>query len=614
MNWLPIDGSSILQTVQDLGRVGLAGLTALLITLLLTPIVRFTAVRFGWIVKPAESRWGRRVIARLGGVAMFAGFVTTTLLWVPWEPSALALLGGVSLVFLLGLFDDFCRIPPYTKLMAQLLIGCGVVLGGIRLASIQWAWVSIPLSVLWFVFVMNAFNLLDNMDGLAAGVGAIAAGFCVLHAALAGQWIVATLAGIVSGVCLGFLRYNFPPAKIFMGDSGSHLLGLSLATVVLIESQPHSTQLLSILAVPALVLAVPIFDTSFVTVQRLLHRLHPFAGGVDHVSHRLAILGLSPRQTVLALYSVSTALGCLSVLSTRLKPLSVIAMWLLVLTALILVGRYLARVNVYRLQPTGTPLVDVVNPPMTLIDTMLLHKRRLVEILVDFGIVSSVYVFAHLLRFEGALTFHIQSLLVQSLPIILVCKLACFAGCGLYRRVWRYPDLSDFLAVFRAVSIGSVLSSIVLLYLWRFEGYSRAVLIIDWMLTLLAIGGSRIIERLLDEWISAATDQESAPVLIIGAGETGERVLRSLRHRGTAMRRAVGLLDDDVRKHGNQLHGVRILGTRARLAAVLAAYDVREVLIAISDPPGDLLQYVQQCCAPRGIHWKVVTAGVTEAV
>lgn len=613
MNWLTVDSVAVSQAAKELGRVGAACLTALLITLLLTPMVRLTAVRFGWIVKPVESRWGRRVIARLGGVAMFVGFVVTTAVWVPWESPVWVLLGGVSAVFLVGLIDDFRRMPPYAKLMAQLLIGCGMVLGGIRLAPLPWAWVSIPLSILWFVFVMNAFNLLDNMDGLAAGVGAIAAGFCALHAVLTGQWMVATLAGIVSGVCLGFLRYNFPPAKIFMGDSGSHLLGLSLATVVLMQSRPYSTQLLSILIVPTLVLAVPIFDTCFVTVQRLLHRLHPFAGGIDHVSHRLAVLGLSPRKTVTALYGASALLGWLSVVSMQLKPLPAAAMWLLVLTGLVLCGRYLARVNVYRLQPTAAPAGSSV-APVTLIDTMLMHKRRLVEVLVDFGLVSSVYVFAHLLRFEGVLTSHLQLLLVRSLPLILVSKLVCFAGCGLYRRVWRYPDLSDILAVFKAVSLGSVLSSALLLYLWRFEGYSRAVLIIDWMLCFLAIGGSRVIERVLDEWISVASDREGVPVLIIGAGETGERVLRSLGHRGRSARRAVGFLDDDWRKQGNQLHWVRVLGTRSRLAAVLAEYDVREVLIAIADPPGDLLQHVRQCCEPRGVGWKIVTADVTGTI
>ncbi|MBI4353876.1 MAG: hypothetical protein HY595_01435 [Candidatus Omnitrophica bacterium] len=601
------------ETANAFVRVGAAGLSALLITLLLTPIVRLIAVRCGWIVKPVPSRWGRRVIARLGGVAMYGGFVVTAVAWIPWDVSLWALVGGVTLAVLVGLIDDFSRIPPSAKLLAQLLIGCGLVLSGIRLAPLPWAWLSIPLSVLWFVFVMNAFNLLDNMDGLATGVGAIAAGFCVLHAVLTGQWAVATLASIVSGVCLGFLRYNFPPAKIFMGDSGSHLLGLSLAAVVLMESQPSSTQLLSILAVPTLVLAVPIFDTCFVTVQRMLHQRHPFTGGVDHISHRLAILGLSPRQTVIVLYGASLMLGILSVLSTRLKPLSVMAVWVLVLSALIVIGRYLARVNVYRLRSPGAAAVGVEHPPVTLIDTMVLHKRRLVEILVDFGIISSVYVVAHLLRFEGTLSPHIQSLVVRALPVILVTKLLCCAGCGLYRRIWHHPDLSDLVAIFKAVSLGSVLSSIILLYLWRFEGYSRAVLIIDWMLCLLAIGGSRVVERFLDEWISAASDQERMPVLIIGAGETGEQVLRSLQLHGKGIRRAVGFLDDDWRKQGNQLHRVCVLGTRARLAASLDDYHVREVLIAINDPPGDLLQHVRQCCEPRGIGWKVVTAGVTDA-
>jgi len=544
---------------------------------------------------------------------MWIGFVATTALWVPWEPSVWALLGGVSLVFLVGLVDDFHRIPPYAKLMAQLLIGCGVVLSGIRLAPLPWAWLSIPLSVLWFVFVMNAFNLLDNMDGLAAGVGAIAAGFCVLHAALTGQWMVATLAGIVSGVCLGFLRYNFPPAKIFMGDSGSHLLGLSLATVVLMESRPHSTQLLSILAVPALVLAVPIFDTCFVTVQRLLHRLHPFAGGIDHVSHRLAILGLSPRQTVLALYGISASLGGLSVLSTGLNPLPAIAMWLLVLAALVLFGRYLARVNVYRLQPAETPAAGMGSPPVTLIDTMLLHKRRLVEILVDFSIVSSAYVFAHLLRFEGTLTFEYQRLIVQSLPLLLLIKLACFAGCGLYRGVWRYLGLSDLMVIVRGVTFGSLLTALALLYLWRFEGYSRAVLIIDGMLTFLGVGGSRLLERLLDEWIRGAAAQ-GVPALIIGAGDTGARVLRALKYETKGVYRVVGFLDDDLRKLGERIDGSPVLGTRTQLSNVIEAHRVREVLVAITDPPGDLLQAVQQSCEPRGVTWKVVTAGVTDAV
>ncbi len=599
--------------VAWLGTAGVAGLTAFSVTLLLTPVVRLAAVRLGWVGRPVEGRWGRRTIARLGGVGMFAGFLAAVSAWVPLDGPVRGLLLGTALVFGLGLLDDVRGIPASLKLVGQLLIGCVVVLNGIRIEFAPWPWLSIPLSVLWFVLVMNAFNLLDNMDGLAAGVGAIAAAFCALHAVLAQQWLVVSLDCILIGVCLGFLLFNFPPAKIFMGDSGSHVLGLNLAALALLGSWRDSTHLLSVLAVPSLVLAVPIFDTCFVTIQRLVHRQSPFIGGTDHVSHRLAVLGLSTRRTVLALYGMSACLGALSVASVFLKPLAALVIWLFVLIALVLVGLYLSRVKVYRLEERDAAAdLSSVARPVTLIETMLLHKRRLLEILVDFAIVSGTYVGAYLLRFEGAMSGEAQRLIVQSLPVILVAKIGSFAACGLYRGVWRYLSLSDLTTVFRAVTLGSLGSLLALLYLWRFEGYSRAVLIIDWALTFLAVGGSRVVERLLDEWISAAAAR-GVPVLIIGAGDTGERVFRYLRHAARPTCRVVGFLDDDARKHGSLIHGCRVLGGRAKLASVLRDHQVRQVLVAVSDPPGALLEEVRCCCEPLGVTWKVVTAGIVNA-
>jgi len=379
---------------------GIAGVVALGLTMFATPLVRAVAVRGGWISRPKGDRWGRRIVARFGGVGMFISVGVVTLLWIPMDRFLIVLLIGASLVFALGLFDDVRRLPPYTKLIAQLLIGCMMVIGGIRIELIEWAWLSIPLSVLWFVFAMNAFNLLDNMDGLAAGIGALAAGFCAYHAVMSGQWMVVSLSMILCGSCLGFLWSNFPPAKIYMGGSGSHFLGLMLATLALLGSWHHSTQLLSVLAVPVLVLAVPIFDTVFVTIQRLLHGLHPFSGGTDHVSHRLAILGLSTRQTVLSIYAISACLGLLSVVSLRVQIIPAIVIWVIVFSILLLFGSYLAKVNVYKVVPKSALPLKITDHSTTLIDTMLLHKRRLVEILVDFCLISSAYVIAHLLRYE----------------------------------------------------------------------------------------------------------------------------------------------------------------------------------------------------------------------
>lgn len=542
---------------------------------------------------------------------MFLGFLVSGVLWSRSVETA-GLLVGATLVFGVGLWDDLRRMPPYTKLIAQLLVGCVVVFSGIRIALPDWTWLTIPLSVMWLVLAMNAFNLLDNMDGLAAGVGAIAAGFCAIHAALAQQWVVVALDATLVGTCLGFLSSNFPPAKIYMGDSGSHLIGLSLAALALMGTWRHSTQLLSVLAVPTLVLAVPIFDTCFVTVQRLAHRLHPFVGGRDHVSHRLAVLGLSTRQTVLALYGMSASLGLVSVVTAKLAAPATLALWVLVVTALALFGSYLGRVKVYRLADPETPAGMCDATPSTLIETMLLHKRRLLEVVLDFSLLSCAYVLAYLLRFEGVLTDELQELIIRSLPVLLVLKLSCFAGFGLYRGLWQYAGLPDLLAVFKAAVLGSVLSAVALVYLWRFEGYSRAVFVIDWMLTLLMVGGARVAERLLDEWVNRVAGR-GRPAVIVGAGDTGVRVLRSLRDEETCRYRVVGFLDDDPRKSRGRIQGIPVLGSRAELASVLEAHHVQDVLIAIADPSGELLQDVQRCCEPRGVGWRIVTADVTSA-
>ena len=595
---------------QLLPHLGVALLTAFGLTFALNPLVRAVALRFGWAGRPLTGRWSRRVVARLGGVAMFAGFAVASLLWVPLEPVVVSLLRGGTLVFAVGLVDDLRPMRPYTKLFCQLLVGCVMVIGGVRIELVEQPWLAIPLSVFWFVFVMNAFNLLDNMDGLAAGVGAIAAVFCVFHAAASSQWIEATMAAVICGVCVGFLSHNFPPAKIFMGDSGSNLLGLSLATVALLGSWQHSTQLLSVLAIPVLLLAVPIFDTCFVTLQRLVNRRHPFSGGVDHVSHRLAILGLSQRQTVVVLYGFSLGFGCLSIASLYVRPFAALAMWLSALSLLLVAGAYLAKVKVYDLK--RAPMAEGSEPsrgPATIIETMLLHKRRLVEVLVDFSLICAAYVTAHLLRFESTLSPEFHHLIMQSLPVILVVKLSCFTGFGLYRGLWRYIGLQDVLTIFKAVTLGSLVSTLALLYLWRFEGYSRTVFIIDWLLLFLAVSASRAAERLFNEWITAAAEG-ALPVVIIGAGDTGERVLRQTRHDARHKRRVVGFLDDDPRKQGSRIQGCPVIGTRADLAKLLGRCGAREVLIAVNDPPGQLLAHVRDCCEGRGVTWKVAAAGV----
>ncbi|MBI1952737.1 MAG: hypothetical protein HYS41_01270 [Candidatus Omnitrophica bacterium] len=579
-------------------QVFLAGAASYLLSSVLTPLVRRMALAVGCVAHPAQDRWGRRVVPRLGGLSISIGFLAA----VAWgsfrEPRLLGLFLAGLWISGVGLVDDFRGLHPNTKLIAQIIAGCGVVLSGIQV-DLAIMWLAIPLTIGWLVLVMNAFNLMDNMDGLSAGIGVIAASFCVWHALEAQQGVLAILLAALAGATFGFLQYNLPPAKIFMGDTGSQVLGLGLGSLALLGAWKNSTNLLSILAFPTLLLAVPIFDTLFVTVERIFHGRHPFQGGTDHASHRLSLLGLTTRQAVFTLYGVSAAFGAISIGLTSQGQLMVTGVWLSAVGLLLLGGAYLARVSVYANQPEVSE-----NPDVPLIKTGLMHKRRILEVLVDFTLVCASYVFAHLLRFEANLTPDLEKLIFQSLPWIIVIKMACFFACGLYRGLWRYLGIPDLINIFKAVALSSVLSALLVLYLWRFEGYSRAVFIIDGLLLFIAIGGARLTEPLLNEWVFNSLEG-SKPVLIVGAGDGGELLLQQIKLDRAGNRRVVGFLDDSPSMQGVCINGIPILGTRRDLGRIVQTHRVQEVFIAVSRPPSDLLQQIQSFCGENNIGWSV---------
>ncbi len=579
-------------------QILLTGSGAYLFSIVLTPLVRTAALSIGCVSRPSQDRWGRRVVARLGGLPIALCFLAVVGWGIHKDPRMIGLMLGGVLMLLAGLVDDLRRLHPYSKLIVQILSGCLVVVSGIQ-ADIMIPWLTIPLTIGWLVLIMNAFNLMDNMDGLSGGIGAIAASFCAWHALESQQWLVALISASLGGATLGFLRYNLPPAKIFMGDTGSQVLGLGMGALALMGTWHQSTRLAGILALPTFLLAVPIFDTCFVTIQRLLNGRHPFQGGTDHLSHRLGILGLTPRQVVFALYAFSATFGAISILLSNQKPMALTGISILATGLLFIVGAYFAKVRVYTRVSSS-----VMGSRVAFIETMLMHKRRLVEVCVDFALICASYVIAHVLRFEANLTPDLEILILRSLPWIIAVKMICFFSCGLYRGVWRYISLSDLTNILRAVIVGSVFSAFVVLYLWRFAGYSRAVFVIDGLLLFVAVSGARIIEPLLNEWITSSI-QGAIPVLIVGAGDTGELLLQQLKLASSGKYRVIGFLDDDPTKQGDSIHGIRIIGSRQGLGKVVKEFGVQEVLIAIRQPPEDLVQQIQGYCEENGLSWKV---------
>jgi len=582
----------------------LAGVSAYAFSSLTTPWVRKFAIRVGCVSRPANDRWGRRIVPRLGGLPIALALLGAVGVEAHQDFRLWGLLLAGGLILLVSLLDDFRPLHPNSKLIAQILAGCAVLLFGLRINTAI-PWLGIPLTIGWLVLVMNAFNLMDNMDGLSGGIGAIAGGFLTWHILQTDNPAVAIAAAALTGATIGFLQYNLPPAKIFMGDTGSQILGLGLGTLSLMGTWQHSARLLGILTLPTLLLAVPIFDTLFVTFQRMLHGRHPFQGGTDHVSHRLGVLGLTPRQVVFTLYALTALFGFCGLMFTGIREsLTITGIWLIAAGVLLMLGAYLAKVRVYA-GPTDSPPPE--DAKITLIETMLMHKRRIVEVLVDFFFIWACYVMAHALRFEGALSTDMEQLILKSLPWVIAIKMSCFFACGLYRGLWRYIGLSDLANILRAVVLGSVLSALAVLYLWRFQGYSRAAFIIDGTLLFLAVSGARLVEPMLNEWIRSSAER-TIPVLIIGAGDTGELLLQQIQLDRQSMRRVAGFLDDDAAKQGDRIHGIPILGSRRDLGRVVKELQIREVFIALRRPPAELVRQIQSYCEENSLIWRIASS------
>ncbi|MEI6128006.1 MAG: MraY family glycosyltransferase, partial [Pseudomonadota bacterium] len=274
-------------------------LAATALSAVLTPLVRLAAFKAGAVVAPRKDRWHTKATPILGGVAIFLSFSVITLARFGFAAEALPLLFCGTLMFLLGLYDDLRGLTPQIKFIGQIGITALLISTGMVLHIIPWPVVAYPLTFLWIVGLTNAFNLIDNIDGLSAGIAAISSlAFCFFSLPY-GDTTVSFLSIALAGACIGFLFYNFNPARIFMGDCGSMFLGFTLAALSLTGTWRHASSLFVTFLVPILILGIPIFDTAFVTITRGFRGQPVSQGGKDHLSHRLVFLGFSEKKTVI---------------------------------------------------------------------------------------------------------------------------------------------------------------------------------------------------------------------------------------------------------------------------------------------------------------------------
>ena len=573
--------------------------SAFIISISITPfIIRFSH-RYGYVAEPKEDRWHKKPTALLGGVGIFLSFIIPALIFVPLNALTVGVLLCATAMFSLGLYDDLREVKPYTKLIFQIIVTIMVIMVGVKVKIIPFAYVAIPLTLFWIVGITNALNILDNMDGLSSGI-AFVASICILIYSIQNNLHLVTLfSSILSGTTLGFLIFNFNPAKIFMGDCGSLFLGFLLSIITILGTWQEATNILFVIIVPLFILVIPIFDTTLVTFYRKTYGRSIYRGGKDHSSHRLVFLGLSERKAVLLLMGISLFFGVSINFLASSGFFTILILLSILSVCLLFFGIFLGGIKVY------TERTKAVFQRKSLISSVILYKKQILQILVDVIVVNIAYVSAYLLRYEGILSDHNLVLIETSLPIIILVKISLFSMFGLYRGEWRYIGINDMIQVFKSVSLSTLFCITAIFIVYRFEGYSRTVFVSDYILTLLMIGGVRVSIRVFKEYFSAVVDEsKKLPILIVGAGDGGELVLREIKNNPKINFKPIGFIDDDIKKKRKIIHGLEVLGTREDIPSIVERNGIRSVYISIVSVEEDKINGIFEICKELNIECK----------
>lgn len=565
-------------------------LFALGLSAIVTGLIRVLALRLRWIPQPSPNRLRVAPTPVWGGVAIWISLLSAAVIRGTFiGPTIVILLSTATGAFVLGLADDLWKLRPKWKLLGQITLSLTFLTLAPSITVTGLKALDLFIAFLWLVGITNAFNLLDNINGLCAGTAVLVAGFQSALFFFKGDLPLALLCLAFVGATLGFLLYNFPAGRIFMGDSGSQFIGFSLAAVTLLGLNYSTKNQFGSLLFPLMLMVVPICDTTLVTLTRGIRRRPISVGGTDHLSHRLVAYGFSERGAVLTLWTLSFLGGSVAFLTAVYGVSHFITTVTLLSVSIAVLGAYLTRYELYShssVSPKALPL----RFPMWLGVSM--------GILFDLILIVAAYYTAYLLRFDGGFKSAEIHLFFSSVVELLVIKLGVFLVLGSYRRWWQYFGLKD---AFR-IGWASVLASLVAIAYfsigYRFNGFSRVVFVLDFLVfTLLALT-FRFSFRLFD---SFAPGNHKTNVLIYGADDEGESALHLVTRRYSL--RVIGFLDGDAAKKNILIHSVPVLGGLQDLEKLVNRWNVQAVLLTPSATV-DLQDHLQSMCQGLGIGLK----------
>jgi UDP-N-acetylmuramyl pentapeptide phosphotransferase/UDP-N-acetylglucosamine-1-phosphate transferase len=531
---------------------------------------------------------------RLGGIAITVSFYATfaTLLILGYRPFASSTilagaLGGGAVIAAAGLLDDLRGLDAKVKLLVQfaaagLAVASGVVLRefGIPLiGSVDLGPLAVPATILWIVALINFYNFIDGIDGLAAGIGLIASAFFYYISGMTGAVGLQKVYAVLAGSSFGFLRFNFPPARIFMGDMGSTFIGYVFAVLSVVGQGMGIPAFITVL-----LLAGVLGDAALTLVRRALRKEKLFSPHRTHYYQRLTSLGLSHKQVTLLEYLIAALLGVSAILAFH-KP------WTFVTSlSVIWTGFFMWALAKIRSMEKG--------------DSLLWKGRTLGVAFGDLAFIAVSYVLSYYLRLnfrfpQGGET---SSMLI-SLPIVIVIRTAVFYYYGLYRSIWRYTTFDDLVRMAKAVSVGSAIMVVLFTLLFRFKSFPRSVFMIDWFILIVFMTGSRVAARWFHE-LPSREEITGKRVIIAGTGALAELISRQVKKSGTM--HAIGYLDDRAEMARRVIHGLEVLGPIAEVEEIARKHGADEI-IAVNMDAGRIPQETRARLAEAGIRVRAVS-------
>ncbi len=610
------------------------GVVAGIASMVATPFVIGLAKKLDVLDKPGTRKIHLRTIPRMGGLAVFFGMVVSFVFLGIYdsayftdifiERKYLYIVIGAVAMMILGMVDDKVGLNAKVKFLVQIAVAVFVIAHGLRIERItnpfgepfELGHLAYPVTLLWIVGVTNAINLSDGLDGLASGISLIVSVtmFAVSYTTGVKPGML-VISAILTGALLGFLKYNFNPARIFMGDTGSLFVGFLLATLS-IKGALISSTTVSIL-IPVIALGVPIIDTLFSMVRRMASGKNPFAADRNHFHHRLLSYGFTQKQAVFVIYAVCVIFGVIAFIMAAAQS-ELAAVLLIIFSIIIFTGikrlgyiegflvklkqeRYRQKRRMYKalyLQPSAS------QPTWFRIAS----KKGVLELLIDlviivFSLCITRYVFDE--GFDAS-----NGVFLSQIAVIAACSYASFFMFGYYREMWRYISLDSIGKYVKGVTVAIIASYFAMAFGGPHMWMSVKHFVVLWLVMMFFVSSSRLIYNFYATYQKRELTKAGGgeKLLIYGAGDRGEVLLSALIKEDLLNFKPIGFIDDDPNKSNREIQGYKVFGGINILEDVVVEHSVKRIVVSSPYINGHREGTLKDICRRRSVslcHFKI---------